>query len=86
MLVYKVCLTSEDLESYKEGECSASTNKNNEWVLRTFQTLVTAKNIKYPTDPCPLNIFTTENHQELCDWLCKFTAEVHKADGTEYTP
>ena len=79
-------VTSEDLESYKEGECSANTNKNNEWALRTFQAWVTARNIKYPTDPCPSNIFTTENHQELCDWLCKFTAEARKADGTEYTP
>ena len=43
--------------------------------------------MKYPSDPWPSNIFTTENHQELCDWLCKFTAEAHKADhdGTEYT-
>ena len=79
-------ITSEDLESYKEGECSANTNKNNEWALRTFQAWVTARNIKYPSNPCPSNIFTTENNQELCDWLCKFTAEARKADGTEYTP
>ena len=42
--------------------------------------------MKYPADQCPSNIFTTENHQELCDWLCKFTAEAYKADETKYMP
>ena len=72
--------------TYKEVKCSANTNKNNEWAMQTFQAWATARNIKYPTDLCPSNVFTTENYQELCNWLCKITMEPRKVDTIEYTP
>ena len=34
----------------------------------------------------PSRSFETKDHQEICDWLCKFAAETRKGDGTEYTP
>ena len=27
-----------------------------------------------------------KDHQEICDWLCKFVTETRKGDGKEYTP
>ena len=46
----------DDLESFKEGNCTpANTVNNNEWALWTFETWRAARNIKYTTDQRPSN-------------------------------
>ena len=54
--------------------------------MRTFEVWRTAHNEKHPLDLCPSELFSTKDHQEICDWLCKFVVETRKGDGTEYTP
>ena len=76
----------EKLELFKEGCCAANTVTNNDWALRTFELWRTARNIKYTTDQCPSNLFVSESHEEICEWLCKFITETRKTDGKEYMP
>ena len=54
--------------------------------MRTFEVWRTARNEKHLLDLCPSELFFIKDHQEICDWLCKFVVETRKGDGTEYTP
>ena len=75
---------SNDLQSFKEGECAVNTAKSNEWALKNFETWRNARNKKFPDYPCPEDVFS--NKKTACDWLCKFVCETRKGDGKEYTP
>ena len=79
-------VTPDELSKLKEGDCPANTLKNNVWTLKTFEEWWVRRNTRYPADPCPEEILITDNKQILCEWLCKFISEVHKAIGQEYTP
>ena len=84
-------VTIEELDAFKEGDCPTidsptNTAKNTEWAVRTFEVWRTARNEKHPLDLCPSELFSTKDHQEICDWLCKFVVKTRKGDGTEYTP
>ena len=76
----------DELSKLKEGDCSANILKNNVWALKTFEEWRVTRNTRYPADPCPEEILITDNKQILCEWLCKFISEVHKANSQEYTP
>ena len=78
--------TLEELDTFKEGSCPANTAKNTEWAVRTVEQWRAARNLKYLFDQCPANFLASDDHQELCNWLCKFITEVRKADGGQYTP
>ena len=79
-------VTIEELDAFKEGDCPSNIVKNTEWAVRTFESWRTARNRNHPLDLCPQDLFETKDHQEICDWLCKFVAETQKGDETEYTP
>ena len=69
---YLFDVTFDDLNKFKEGECSANTEKNTEWAIRNFESWQSARNRRYPEEQCPPNVlFKTDNH-ELCDWLYKY--------------
>ena len=34
----------------------------------------------------PEGILLTDNHKDLCHWLCTSVTELRKVDGGEYTP
>ena len=78
-------VTIEELDTFKEGDCSDNTAKNTEWALRNFKSWRTARNEKHPLYLCPSELFSTKDHQEICDWLCKFIVKNHRGDEIEYT-
>ena len=65
----------EELDAFKEGDCPTNMAKNTEWAVRTSEVWRTARNEKHPLDLCPSELFSTKDHQEICDWLCKFVVE-----------
>jgi len=78
--------TVEELNAFKEETCPANTAKNTEWAIWTVESWRAARNRKYTSDQCPANLLQSGSCEEVCDWLCKFIAEVRKSDGGEYTP
>ena len=75
----------EDIIKFKEGECLLNTEKNTEWVVCNFEAWRKARNKKFE-EQCSSNILSSTDMKELCDWLCKYIAEIRKTDGTEHTP
>ena len=82
---YLFDVTLEDITKFKEGECPLNTEKNTEWAVRNFEAWQTARNKKFE-EQCSSNILSSTDMKELCDWLCKYIAEIRKTDGTEHTP
>ena len=78
-------ITSDDLSKFMEGDTPANTEKSTTWAIRNFEEWRNARNVKYPNDMCPENIFV-QNKSKICEWLCKFISETRKSDGEEYTP
>ena len=74
----------DELSKLKKGGCLANALKNNVWALKTFEEWQVTRNTRYPADPCPEEILITDNMQILCEWLCKFISEAHKANSHEY--
>ena len=35
---------------------------------------------------CPEDVLLSDDHDELCHWLCVCVSELRKEDGSEYTP
>ena len=68
-------ITIEELDAFKEGDCPSNTIKNTEVAVRTFESWRIARNKSHPLDLCPQDLFETKDHQEICDWLCKFVME-----------
>ena len=77
-------VTTEEIESFMEGECPQNTTKSNEWVVRNFEAWRDARNERFPEDLCPDKLF--DDKKVACQWLCRYVSETRKSDGTEYTP
>ena len=79
-------VTSDDLFRYMEGETPLNTERSTMWAVKIFDDRRIARNTTVSTDLCPENIFTLEDSNIICQWLCKFVTEVRKGTGQEYTP
>ena len=77
-------IDDEELQKMKDGTCPVNTKKNNEWAMRTFELWCSQRNKRFSDEKCPDSVF--ENKDTACEWLCKFVAEVCKADSRDYTP
>ena len=69
-----------------EGETPLNTERSTMWAVKIFDDWRIARNTTVSTDLCPENIFTLEDSNIICQWLCKFVTEVRKGTGQEYTP
>lgn len=79
-------VTSEEIESFMEGECPRNTTKNNEWAVRNFEAWRGARNKRFSEDLCPDTDKLFDDKKVACQWLCRYVSETRKSDGTEYTP
>ena len=79
-------ITSDDLSKFMEGNTPANTEKSTSWAIRNFEEWQRARNVKFPNDTCPEDIFVQPDKSKICEWLCKFISETRKSDGEEYTP
>lgn len=61
-----------------------NTKKNDRWALSAFQDWMKARNSK--ASNCPEDILKSNDAKCLSKWLCLFTIEVRKKDGSQYTP
>jgi len=61
---------SDNLQTFKEGECPANTAKSNEWALRNFEAWRNARNKKFKDDPCPEDIFLPTRKLLGCVSVC----------------
>ena len=67
-----------------EGECLANTAKNTDRAYKNFESWHTARNQRFPEAWCPDDVLSSK--EVACEYLCKYTTETRKADGSEYTP
>ena len=79
-------VTSDDLFRFMEGETPVNTERSTTWAVKIFKDWRIARNTTVTTDLCPENIFTLEDSDIICQWLCKFVTKVRKTTGQEYTP
>ena len=79
-------ITSDDLSKFMEGSTPANTEKSTIWAMRNFEEWRRARNLKFPNDTCPEDIFVESDKSKTCEWLCRFISETRKSDGEEYTP
>ena len=68
-------VTSDDLTRFMEGETPANTERSTAWAVKIFDDWRKARNESVSTELCPENIFTHEDNNIICQWLCKFITE-----------
>ena len=76
---------AEQIESSKQVAVPQNTQKTNQWAVRWFQQWLRQRNER-SEEKCPEDILLTDDHGELCRWLCVCVNEMRKVSGDEYTP
>ena len=78
-------LPTETIEDTKKQIIPRNTDKLTKWAFRLFHSWCKQRNER-SNDKVPDNILLTDNHEELCHWLCVCVSEMRKEDGSDYTP
>lgn len=78
-------LPNEVVEDTKKQVIPKNTDKSTKWAVRLFQSWCEQRNERCD-DKVPNDILLSDNHEELCRWLCICVSELRKEDGSEYTP
>ena len=78
-------LPIDQTECVKKAVVPKNTEKSTKWALRAFTLWLTQRNER-SEDKCPEDLLFSDNHEELCHWLCMCVNEIRKEDGGPYTP
>ena len=78
-------LPKNQIEDSKQAIIPKNTQKSTQWALRCFGSWLKQRNERCE-DKCPEGILLSDNHQDLCHWLCVCINELRKETGDEYTP
>ena len=54
--------------------------------VRLFEEWAKQRSDLFPNEPVPSKILEGRDRASLCTWLCKFSVEVRKVDGTPFPP
>lgn len=76
---------NEVVEDSKKLIIPKNTDKSTKWAVRLFQSWSEQRNLQCD-DKVPETILLSDDHEELCRWLCVCVSEMRKEDGSEYTP
>ena len=76
----------DDFEDLSRGYIPPSTAADTAKCVKLFKDWTIERNLAYPEDQIPDDILLTDNAKDLCKWLCRFSAEIRKNDGSRYPP
>ena len=79
-------IKDEDFEEYTRGYVPQNTTEDTQKCIRLFQEWRCQRNLHFPEDEIPEDILQTKDKRRLCHWLCKFSTEVRKKDGSPFPP
>ena len=54
--------------------------------MKLFEDWKKERNSLFPEDKVPEDVIVSDDKGKLCKWLCKFSMEARKKDGTHYPP
>ena len=78
-------LSLEVIEETKKWKIPKNTEKSTNWAMRLFNSWVKQRNERCD-DKVPDSILLSDNHEELCRWLCVSVNELWREDGEQYLP
>ena len=73
------------IEGTKKCIVPKNTEKLTNWAVRLFNSWFQQRNASCG-DKVPESILLSDNHEDLCHWLCVAINKLRKEDGSEYTP
>ena len=78
-------ISADIIEGAKKRVVPKNTEKLTNWAVRLFDSWSQQRNACCG-DKVPESILLSDNHEDLCHWLCVSINELRKEDGSEYTP
>ena len=77
----------DDFQALKQGFVPTNTVTDTKKCLKLFKEWADERNKRFSSDQqVPEDILLTDNSTLLCHWLCKFSMEMRKKDGSPYPP
>ena len=76
----------DDFQERKKGFVPENTDMDTKKCIRLFEEWARQRSDRYPNEPVPANILEGKDRASLCNWLCKFSAEIRKVDDTNFPP
>ena len=73
------------IEGAKKRIVPKNTEKSTNRAVRLFNSWFQQRNARC-IDKVPENIILSDNHEDLCHWLCVAINKLRKEDGSEYIP
>ena len=78
-------LSLDVIEDLKKCIVPKNVEKCTNWAEHLFNSWCQQRN-EHSDEKVPEGILLTDNHEDLCHWLCVSITKLHKEDGGEYTP
>ena len=79
-------VSDDELSTLSKGLVPANTSRNTKWALKTFEEWRNARNLNFPQDPVPDNLFMCTDPAVLSVNLSRFSVEARKSSGEHYPP
>ena len=83
---FSTFVDDEQLAVLSKGVVPANTDKSTKWALANFEAWRRARNEKYPANPVPEDLLTTNDPALLNTQLSRFVLETRKSNGEFYPP
>ena len=83
---FSTFVDDEQLAVLSKGVVPANTDKSTKWALANFDAWRKARNEKYPANPVPEDLLTTNDPALLNTQLSRFVLETRKSNGEPYPP
>ena len=78
-------LDDDDFQEHTRGFVPATTAADTQKCVKLLEEWKRGRNSSFPADEVPEGVLLAEKGQ-LCKWLCSFSIEARKKDGTHYLP
>ena len=83
---FDFALDDDDFEEHTRGFVPATTAADTQKCMKLFEDWKKERNSLFPGDKVPEDVIVSDDKGKLCKWLCKFSMEARKKDGTHYPP